>query len=139
MSDLSSQLRPVGMDNNPAHFDWFDALTGEPTERTMGGQFVVVSEHGEEYINDPMVPVVLFFDERTEARGLVAAILRAARAAGLSVSMVAPSADDMGGGWLIHEHPRQGFTRTLCVQLDPWFDEVKYHRRRAREIRAEIR
>jgi hypothetical protein len=94
------------------------------------GRYVVIAEHGEEYLLAPMVPVVRRFLSMEDARNVVAGLINDHRRKGESVSMIADSKWE--GCYMLHSRER-----TITIQLDPRLEEVAYHCHRQTEIRRE--
>lgn len=95
------------------------------------GTYVVVAEHGEEYILDPITPTVRRFRTMADARAIVAGLIIEHRRSGQTVSIISES--KWGEGcFMLH-----GKDRTLTIQLNCRLSEAAYHYWRIAEIERE--
>lgn len=96
------------------------------------GTYVVVSEHGEEYLLAPIIPEVRRFASRADARDMVAQRIIEHRRAGGSVSIISNSCAVEGGCFMLH-----GKHRTITIEFGCRLSEAAYHLARQDEIRRD--
>jgi hypothetical protein len=122
------------VDETPAHhiYDSIEMDQDICNGREEGdlGTYVVISEHGEEYLLRPIIPEVRRFSDMRSARAVVARLLAEHRRAGHSVSSI--SSYGYAGEWMLHNRER-----TLTIQLNCRISEAAYHYHRQSEIRKE--